>query len=216
MFDREEYDKKYRQEHKEEIRMRERVYRQKLKVKVKKKTYMEQWRTEHPNYAQKWIDRNRERCRGYCKKYRETHKEKRKAYKKAYDQRPRVKVMKKTWENRYVTRRRHADEKFLVMTRLRHSLYLALDNYTKTGKISKARDYGINYEAIIRHLGKKPEGDYEIDHIKPLCSFDLTDNGQVREAFKPENLRWLITEENHAKIKEDKKQSIHLSKVEVR
>jgi hypothetical protein len=40
------------------------------------------------------------------------------------------------------------------------------------------------------------EKNYEIDHIRPLGSFDLTDREQVRPAFAPENLQWLTAEEN--------------------
>jgi len=40
------------------------------------------------------------------------------------------------------------------------------------------------------------EKNYEIDHIRPLSSFDLTDPDQIKQAFAPENLQWLTAEEN--------------------
>ena len=50
--------------------------------------------------------------------------------------------------------------------------------------------------------------DYHIDHIIPLCAFDLTKKEQLEEAFSPENHQWLLAIDNLRKIKEDRKQSI--------
>ena len=52
-----------------------------------------------------------------------------------------------------------------------------------------------------QHLGPCPgcRKDWYIDHIVPLCSFDLSNLQQVRDAFKPENHQWLRAEENLAK-----------------
>ena len=73
--------------------------------------------------------------------------------------------------------------------------------YTETGKVMTSKEYGIDYRAIIDHLGPCP-GDrveYHIDHIRPLCDFDLNDPCQVQEAMSPENFQWLLADDNLAK-----------------
>ena len=54
-----------------------------------------------------------------------------------------------------------------------------------------------------------------IDHIKPLCSFDLTNLEEVKKAFAPENHRWLLAKDNLAKSSEDRKISLKRNKKEV-
>ena len=86
---------------------------------------------------------------------------------------------------------------------LRVRVFLALKKYTKTGKIWSSKQYEIDYKAIIEHLNPFPEdrSKYHIDHIRPLCSFDLTKPEEVRLAFAPENHQWLLAEENLKKNK---------------
>jgi hypothetical protein len=47
---------------------------------------------------------------------------------------------------------------------------------------------------------------WHIDHIKPVCSFDLTMEGIAKEVNHYSNLRPLLAEENLRKSKEDVKQ----------
>ena len=42
-------------------------------------------------------------------------------------------------------------------------------------------------------------GEWEIDHIRPICSFDLTDMDQMRQCFHYTNMQPLWREENQAK-----------------
>ena len=54
---------------------------------------------------------------------------------------------------------------------------------------------------IIEHLKPFPKdlSKFHIDHIKPLCSFDLTDFEQIKMAFTPENHQWLTIKQNLSK-----------------
>lgn len=76
--------------------------------------------------------------------------------------------------------------KQLIRKRIRDALHR---------KINK-KDYNIFYENIINYLGSKPNGDYHIDHIFPLCAFDFNDPKQIEKAFAPENHQWLESSEN--------------------
>jgi hypothetical protein len=102
------------------------------------------------------------------------------------------------------------DWRFLIRTRLHNRLGAALRCFSRTGKVMRADQYGVDYAAIIAHLGPcpGPRELWHVDHIRPLCAFDLTDPAQVREAFAPENHRWLPAEQNLAKRVEDMKQRV--------
>jgi len=57
-------------------------------------------------------------------------------------------------------------------------------------------EYGIDYEAIVKHLGPCPGEDWWIDHIIPVAAFNFDDHDEVRAAFAPENHQWLPKIEN--------------------
>jgi hypothetical protein len=65
-------------------------------------------------------------------------------------------------------------------------------------KAMPANEYGIDYKAIFNHIGPCPgkHGEWHIDHVRPLRSFDLSDPAQVRLAFAPENHQWLPAKDN--------------------
>jgi hypothetical protein len=100
----------------------------------------------------------------------------------------------------YRKKRSKVDLKYRLTERLRVSLYQALKLYSE-GKKWKASKYGIDWKLSCKKLLEtKPvdfsERKYHIDHIKPLCSFDLTDIEQIKQAFSTDNLQWLTAEEN--------------------
>ena len=120
------------------------------------------------------------------------------------------KIKLKKYIKKYHRKRRKIDEQFQISTRLRSRLGRALKKYTKTGKIATSKLYGIDYKAIMEHLKPFPKdiSKYHIDHIKPLCSFDLTNPEEVKKAFAPENHQWLLAEDNLSKVSEDLKVSL--------
>ena len=114
---------------------------------------------------------------------------------------------------------------FMISVKIRNSLYQALNLYTELGKIMSSRQYGIDYKKIIEKLIIELPEDFErrkyhIDHIKPLCSFYFinkdgsTNLEEVKKAFAPENLRWLLAEDNLKKIAQDLQMSIRRKNVE--
>ncbi len=102
---------------------------------------------------------------------------------------------------KYFKKRRRNDRNFLITGRLRCLLNQALKIYTQTGKIYNSKQYGIDYKTIIEHLKPFPKDIklYHIDHIKPLCSFNLEDKEQIKLAFSPENHQWLLAKDNISK-----------------
>ena len=84
---------------------------------------------------------------------------------------------------------------------LRNRLFVALRDFSKNGKVKSSNKYGIDYELIFEYIGPKPNNIevWHIDHIKPLVSFNLNDDEQVKLAFTPENHQWLTATQNLSK-----------------
>lgn len=146
------------------------------------------------------------------KKHREENKEKIKEDKKEYYQEHKEEISERNKKNREVLNKkerikRKTDENFRITQNLRRRLRQAYSEYSITGKIKNSKDIGIDFEAIIRHLGPCPGNreDYHIHHIIALCSFNFDDPEQVKLAFAPENHQWLTKEENLKRNGEDKK-----------
>ena len=85
-----------------------------------------------------------------------------------------------------------------MITDLRTYLNIAFKLYSTTGKIRSSKKYGIDFKAIIKHLGPEPNDGriYHKDHIIPLCMFDHDDPAQVKKAWAAENFQWLTKEIN--------------------
>ncbi len=178
------YHKKYEKENSKEISEKKKKYYVKNKEKIN-------------NRNKKWMKNNEEHWKKYRKKYYEKNKEKIIAYGYKWE-----KDMK---EN---------DINFKVKKSLRYRFNGAFKNYVKNGKTNTSDGYGIDYNKIIEHLKPFPKDRhlYHIDHIKPLCAFDLTNPKEVRKAMSPENHQWLLAKDNLHKVGQDKKQSLKLSR----
>ncbi len=169
------------------------------------------------------------------KKYREKHREELKEKKKIYYYENHKSFLKKNEKHRkenknqmrewrennrkhirdYTKERLKNDKAFNIKKKIRNSLAKAFRKYTKTGKTTTSSKYGINHNAIIKHLKPFPAdlSSYHIDHIKPLASFNFinkdgsTNLEEVKKAFAPENHQWLRALDNMSKGKKIIKQS---------
>lgn len=154
----------------------------------------------------------KKKIREYAKKYRRTHpewkerhnfleltkhRERRAKYWKDYGKRPEVRARIREKEKQ----RRKIDPEFAIADRLRRSLLHALTKYSKTGKIMSSKKYGIDWKNVIESLKPFPKDikNFEIDHIIPLHTFDLTKEEEVKKAFSSSNLQWLTIEQNRRK-----------------
>jgi len=92
------------------------------------------------------------------------------------------------------------DETYRIEMRLRALVRAALRDYADGKKWSSSK-YGIDYGKIMAQLGPMPKDGktYHIDHIKPLCAFNLRRMSEIRAAFAPENHQWLEAHENEVK-----------------
>jgi hypothetical protein len=134
--------------------------------KIREKLYRNKNKEKFRLYMQKWAKENKNKTKVYLKKYRTGN-------------------LQWIMKNRLRARLRELIRKELASKK--HSLLPAPKNR-----------YGINYEKIIEHLKPIPKDieNYEIDHIIPLCEFNLLDPAQRKIAFSPENHQWLSKREN--------------------
>ena len=155
-------------------------------AKEKMRVYMKEYRKSHPQW------KIRHRILAVTR-----HREKRANYWKEYGKRPEFRARVR----RRMKLKRETDLGFVIPDRIRRSLNHALSRYSKNEKIMSRDKYGINLKEIIEHLKPFPENlkNFEIDHIIPLHTFNLTNPEEVKRAFAPSNLQWLTREENGKK-----------------
>jgi hypothetical protein len=106
--------------------------------------------------------------------------------------------------------------------KIANNLRKNISNIINGNKVSNQfqKDLGCTPQMFLMHLQLQFDekmtwgnyGKWHVDHINPLCSFDLTDPEQVKEATNFNNLRPLWAIENTQKSKEDRKKSIRNKK----
>ena len=210
-----EYKKKYDQKPEVKVKRRkyEKEYYGRLDIKVRRKEYLKEYnqrpevKVRRKEYMKLYSQKPEVKARKseYMKQYNQRYqvKVRRKEYEKENKERiqKRQKKYMKKYMNGYIKDRRKNDADYALGLRLRTSLNDALKKYTKTGKVMSSKKYGINYKEIIEHLKPFPKDieNYHVDHIVPLCNFDLNNPEEVKKAFYKNNLQWLTIEENRKK-----------------
>jgi len=200
------------------LRRKEAKNRYRLKNKSKLYKKCKDWEKSNPEKVKstrdksykKNIERRREDARNYYQVNQEARRKYRteyvlknyeavKKFKAEYSKNNRAKI--NDWQKKYNKLRLKTDPNYRICCYLRSRLNTVMRLYTSIGKIHSSRKYGIDYKKIIEHLKPFPEdmSKYHIDHIRPLVSFDLTDQEQVKQAFSPGNHQWLLAKENLSK-----------------
>ena len=164
-----------------------------------------------------WQDENPEKVKAYKKTWRDAHKEERREYNKAYYHanhekskeaaRSRYKANSQkiiASRNEYQQQKYKTDLNFRIKASLRSRISKIVSGSSKGG--SAVRDLGCTVEGLKRHLeagfvvGMSWENyglrGWHIDHIIPLCKFDLTDPTQFAKAVHFSNLQPMWWEEN--------------------
>lgn len=181
--------------------------------------------------ARKYRMMNLEKCRERDKNYYYANKERNKDKRREYYNANRDKIINRSriyYENntskvisrvkeyshnnnkrimrmrKYKRRQINNNTQIAIKWRLSCLLRKSINKYAQTGKIMSSKKYGIDYGAIIAHLGPHPntlgiKGKFHIDHIVPLSIFDLNDPEQIKLAFAPENHQWLEAKKNMKK-----------------
>lgn len=206
---RKEYFKRYYLGNKEKYKEYSKKQRQKKEYKEYQKKYQKKYHKSDKfrEYLKKYRKANREKIRKINRKSYHKNKRKYQERQRKYRKTDESKKQVSEFRREYHQRRKKNDKNYLIRIRLRNRLKRVFDCYIKTGKIMSAKEYGIDYKAIIEHLKPFPKdlSNYQIHHIKPLYTFKFvnkdgsTNLKEVSKAFSPKNHK-LITEEKHNKI----------------
>jgi hypothetical protein len=168
--------------------------------------------------------KNKKIQKEYTKLYAKTHKDKmriyfmnffkkHKNYQKIYFIKNKIKIYQKRNKQRAIKRKTNI--KYKILGNIRSRILQAIKNNSKSYKTNIL--IGCNIAQLKRHIEKQfkkgmnwnnwgvNEKDWQIDHIKPCCSFDLRKKSEQLKCFHYRNLQPLWLKENKIKIKEDKK-----------
>jgi len=201
------YEAAYRQKNREKIRAKQRAKyhenkeasaaaaaeRRKKNPEITKRA-QQNYAARHPERLiasrKKYRDKDPEKCRAYLREWRRTHKESgRRSERKQYATNPKRKM------------------RITLGTRL----YQVLRKYRTTKCAPTMTLAGCTTEFLVQYLQSKfqpgmswdnyghGKGKWNVDHIRPCASFDLTDPEQQRQCFHFSNLQPLWHEENMAK-----------------
>ncbi len=185
----------YREDNKEIIKQRKKEYSQRpdIELRRKEKSKTIEYKKMKALHDKRYILKNIDKLLLKQKEYRERNRSKIREKTKSQESREKARI--------YIKKRKNEHPEVRIATRLRNRLRTAFNHYAKTGKVMTSRKYGINYGKIIKHLKPFPEdlSKYHIDHIKPLCSFELNNSEEVKKAFAPENHQWLLAFDNQSK-----------------
>lgn len=180
--DRRAYMKAWYEKNKEECRVKGRTYRQTSSVKEHHKLYQRVWRASTPALQYK-----------YGKKYYEGNKEKSKAY-------------SLKWIREKCQRDHVAALKCRMRARIGAALRAHLNGATRK-TIRAVALVGCTMPELAAHLEAQflpgmtwqNRSQWHVDHIRPCCTFDLSDPAQQRECFHFSNLQPLWAIDNRRK-----------------
>lgn len=173
-------------------------------------------------YQKNYYKRNREKCIKYAIEYQQKHPDKRKIWRK--NSKATNQKYAKKWQtqnpekykqaiNKSRTKRRKIDSMYRIVCNLRSRLSKAIKNNYKSG--SSIKDLGCSISELKQYLEAKFQsgmtwdnyGQWHIDHIKPLFSFDLNDLTQFLQANHYTNLQPLWAQDHYIKSKEERKKA---------
>jgi hypothetical protein len=156
--------------------------------------------------SKKYYGSNKEEHILRNKKYVQNNKEKYLVYQQNYFNSNREKI--KQYKNTYVNNRYKTDSKFKITILLRSRFRSALKDQNIIKSQNTLDLIGCSLQKLKTHIESqfKPEMNWdnhgniwEIDHIKPCSSFDLTDIEQQKQCFHYTNLQPLFKTENRQK-----------------
>ena len=118
-----------------------------------------------------------------------------------------VKIKKYNEQNKerrniYLKNKRKTDVNFRIISNTRSRIYKSLKGMNKQS--STKEDLGIDIDLYRKWLEFQftPEMNWEnieIDHVEPICLFDMSDDEQLKEAFNWKNTQPLLKKDHQLK-----------------
>ena len=182
-----QYSRDYRKRNRDKILSKRRKYYQENKEKMRLE-------------AREFYQENLEVCRERCRQQAAKNRGQRQAYNKAYFAKNKAAIIEKRKD--YYRNRRKNDLGFKLAHYLRCRITKAIGNNQKAG--SAVKDLGCSIDELKAYLESKFQagmtwdnyGEWHIDHIKPLASFNLTNREDFLKAAHYTNLQPLWAEDN--------------------
>jgi hypothetical protein len=177
--------------------------RNRVKIREQQKKYKEENREKINRNQNEAAKKNKDKKAKTDKAYYEKNKGHIKERVKRYERENRKEVSES--KRVYALNKRKEDINFKLAGVLRARLNTAIKRRQKSG--SAVRDLGCSIEELKKYLESKFQlgvswdnhGEWHIDHIRPLASFNLEDRQQLLEACNYTNLQPLWAHDNLVK-----------------
>lgn len=196
--------KEHYKENREEINRKNKEYQKKNGTKLleQKKEYREKNKEKIRQRRKEYRKNNRIKLLEQSKRYWLKNRAKLLERKREYDKKNREKLNKQKKE--YIKERRKNDPNFRIACRLRRRTNVGIISQGGIKSASTQELLGCSFDEARIHIENQfIEGmcwenypDWEIDHIRPCASFDLTDPEQQKQCFHWSNLQPMWAENN--------------------
>ncbi len=194
-----EYGRKYREKHADQLKARRALYREENREALRKAdadyraaNKEERARRQSARHAERMQDPTyAERRRERSKTWYATHTD----------------GVVKHYEKKFATRReRYAnDDNYRMRQRIHSDMWKVTRGTLKSGRMFDLLGCSIEHlsayteSLFLDGMSFDNLGEWELDHVRPLYSFDLTDEAQLREACHYTNLRPLWRQDNRGR-----------------
>lgn len=195
---------KYRRENREKIRAY--VAKYLIGYRVKNRERMRRYRAEHyrKNKA-RYLARPRPSCeqqRAYFKKYKAVNREKIAIWARQYYEKNRARILARCAARAKQRRRECPYFRLKLLLRSRFYKVLKVQGVSKSMRVTSL--VGCTPDELKTHLEKQflpgmswdNHGQWHIDHIRPISSFDLHNHAQQSQCFHFSNLQPLWAKDN--------------------
>ena len=112
-----------------------------------------------------------------------------------YDKQNRDKINE--YQKQYIKNKRESDVKFRLITNTRNRIYQALKGDLKSSSTKEILGIDIDLYRKWLEFQFTPEMNWsniQVDHVKPICMFDVSKNEELKEAFNWKNTQPLLKE----------------------
>lgn len=161
----------------------------------------------HKLYRNNWLSKNSEKYKQKCKNWSSNNRDKIYETQKIWRENNRDYFRKQQRE--YKSTKRRTDIVFKITSNLRNRVRKAVKGISKSKTTIRLlgcsiEDFKLHIESQFQ-LGMTWEnyGQWELDHIKPCCSFDLTKEDEQLVCFHYSNIQPLWKKDHRIKTKKD-------------
>lgn len=189
----------YYQEHQEQRREYSKMYRDAMSDEQK-----EDITNRNKDYCKNYYQENKEKMNEASKRYAAEHKEQIASAHKKYRAEHKEKLSEKRRQRE--RERMLNDEQYKTMKNLRKLVYMAIKNNSQSGRGVEllgcsVEEFKIHFSYLFdKNMSWDNYGSYwQIDHIEPVCRFDLMKKEDQEICFNYGNLQPLTVEDNRKK-----------------